>query len=278
MSILQTIEDSYILCNNDPNFSVGMRSHLRYMSECGFACLMELNPEGISPFEYLNFAKADVSSKDLRGSINGLSNAKKSIHSTIDCLFEILGLASIYKKTNFPTKIKIIRSIDILPTSVIESLNNKRNLVEHEYKSIGHNEVLELIDVCEMFVRLCYPFLKHMVIRVRVGLNKDERDLFWQLDINKSQIIIYENQNSKSVDSPIGKIYYDISFKNNKKKHLETINIDKKNFDEWAPYLNAFIYCTKKEIIPKNPPYDPKEYEKIMMFGSFKCFTDSSDN
>jgi len=138
--------------------------------------------------------------------------------------------------------------------------------------------VLDLIDICEMFVRLCYPFLKHMVVDLRVGLKEDERDLFWQLDINKSQIIVCENHNSKSTDSPIGKIYYDISFNNNKKKHLKTISIDKKNFDEWIPYLNAFIYCTKKEIIPKNPPYDPKEYEKIMIFRSFKCFTDSSDN
>jgi len=61
MSMLQTIEDSYILSNNDPNFAVGMRSHLRYLSECGYACLMELNPEGINPFMYLNFAKVDVS-------------------------------------------------------------------------------------------------------------------------------------------------------------------------------------------------------------------------
>lgn len=276
MDIFENIKDDYILCNVDPNFSVGTRSNLRYSQEYLYACLMELNPQGIDPLEYLNFAKSDISSNDVRGAINGLGNAKKAIHLTIKCFFEILGLAKVFKKSNFPTKIDIIKSLEAFPTNIIVSLNKKRNFVEHKYKSVDPKEVINFIDITEMFIRLCYPFLKHMVIGIRVGIKKDERDLFWMLDPNKCQVTIYENLNSKSFNSPIGRIYYgDVTGSKPIKRHLKTINIMKSNIDEWIPYLNTFIYCTKKEIIQeKNPPYDPKDYERLMIFQVIKWFPD----
>lgn len=272
MDIFENIKDDYILCNDDPNFSVGARSNLRYSSECLYACLMKLNPEGIGPFEYLNFAKSDISTNDIRGAINGLGNAKKAIHLTIECFFEILGLAKVFKGSKFPIKIEIIKSMDAFPTNIIENLNKKRNFVEHEYKSVDPKEVIDFIDITEMFIRLCYPFLKHMVIGIRVGIKEDERDLFWMLDPNKSQVTIYKNLNSKSFNSPIGRIYYDAASDKISTRHLKTINIMKSNIDEWIPYLNTFIYCTKREIIPKNPPYDPKGYKRLMIFQRISLF------
>ena len=61
MDIFENIKDAYILCNADPNFSVGTRSNLRYSCEYLYACLIELNLQGIDPLEYLNFAKSDIS-------------------------------------------------------------------------------------------------------------------------------------------------------------------------------------------------------------------------
>jgi len=276
MDIFENIKNDYILCNVDPNFSVGARSNLRYSQEYLYACLMELNPQGIDPLEYLNFAKSDISSNDVRGAINGLGNAKKAIHLTIKCFFEILGLAKVFKKSNFPAKINIIKSLEAFPTNIIVSLNKKRNFVEHKYKSVDPKEVINFIDITEMFIRLCYPFLKHMIIGIRVGIKKDERDLFWMLGPYKCQVTVYENLNSKSFNSPIGRIYYgDVTGSKPIKRHLKTISIMKSNINEWIPYLNTFIYCTKKEIIPeKNPPYDPKDYERLMIFQVIKWFPD----
>ncbi|MHB1347840.1 MAG: hypothetical protein ACYCXK_10145 [Candidatus Humimicrobiaceae bacterium] len=237
---------------------------------------MKLNPEGIEPFEYLNFAKSDISTNDIRGAINGLGNAKKAIHLTIECLFEILGLAKGFEGARFPVKLEIIKSMDSFPTSIIENLNKKRNFVEHEYKKVDPKEVVNFIDITEMFIRLCYPFLKHMVIGVRVGIKEDERDLFWMLNPHKSLITIYEKLKSKSLNSPIGRIYYDdVDSDETSTRHLKTINIMKSNIDEWMPYLNTFIYCTKREIIPKNPPYDPKIFKRLMMFQIYKGYPKS---
>lgn len=101
MNIFENIKDDYILSNVDQDFSVGRRSNLRYCSKYLYACLMELNPQGIDPFEYLGFAKSDISSNDLKGAINGLGSTKKAIHLTIDCFFEILGLSKLYKNQIF---------------------------------------------------------------------------------------------------------------------------------------------------------------------------------
>jgi hypothetical protein len=274
MDIFENIKEYYILCNVNPNFSVGMRSNLRYSCEYLYSCIMELNPRGIEPLEYLNFAKSDIYTNDVRGAINGLGNAKKAIHLTIKCFFEILGLEKAYKKSNFPTKIDVIKSLEAFPTNVIVNLNKKRNFIEHEYKSIGPKEVIDFIDITEMFIRLCYPFLKHMVIGIRVGIKEDERDLFWILDPKKFRVNIYENLNSKSFSSSIGRIYYgDINNNELFKRNIKTINIMKSNIDEWIPYLNTFIYCTKREIIKeKNPPYDPKDYERLMTFQVTRWF------
>jgi len=274
MDIFENIKEDYILCNLDPNFSIGMRSNLRYSCEYIYACLMELNPNGIDPYEYLNFAKSDISTNDIRGAINGLGNAKKAIHLIIKCFFEILGLEKIYKKSDFPTKINIIKSLEAFPTNIILSLNKKRNLIEHNYKSIHPKEVIDFIDVTEMFVRLCHPFLKYMVIGIRVGIKEDERDLFWILDPKKSRVNIYENLNSKSFNSPIGRVYHgDINNSMIFKRNLKTINIMNSNIDEWMPYLNTFIYCTKKKITKgENPPYNPKDYERLMTFQVIKWF------
>lgn len=274
MDIFENIKGDYILCNTDPNLSVGMRSNVRYSCAYLYACLMELNPQGIDPFEYLAFAKSDISTNDVRGAINGLGNAKKAIHLTIKCFFEILGLAKVFKRSNFPAKIDIIQSLEAFPTNIIVNLNKKRNFVGHAYKSVDPKEIINFIDTTEMFIRLCYPFLKHMVIGIRVGIKEDERDLFWILDLNKSRVTVYENLNSKSFNSPIGRIYYDVVFGKTSRRHLKTVNILKSNIDEWMPYLNTFIYCTKKEIIPKNPPYDHKHYERLMIFQNTKLFLD----
>lgn len=272
MDIFENIKGHYILSNVDPNFAAGRRANLRYACEYLYASLMELNPKGVDPFEYLNFAKSDISTNELRAALNGLGNAKRAIHLTIDCFFEMLGLANAFRKSKFPTKLDIIQHLEAFPTTVIKNLNKRRNFVEHDYTTVEINEVIEFVDITEMFLRLCYPFLKHMVIGIHVGLKNDERDIVWILDLKNSQINIYENLDSKSFNSPIGVIFYNFSDDETNKKHIKSISIEKSNMDEWLSYLNAFVYCTKRAIIPVYPPYNPEEHERLMIFRSTLIF------
>ncbi len=245
---------------------------MRYACEYVYASFMELNPGGLEPFDYLNFAKSDISAKDIRGAINALGNAKKAIHLTVDCFFEILGLLKAFRKSHFPTKLDIIQQLEAVPTNVTKNLNSKRNYVEHEYKTIDISEAIDFVDITEMFLRLCYPFLKHMVIGIHVGLRGNSKDISWVLNPYKSQISIYENLNSKSFNSPVGIIYYNFSEDENDRTLLETIDIRDSNLDDWLPYLNTLVYCTKRAIIPKNPPYDPAHYKRLMVFESLQIF------
>jgi hypothetical protein len=111
-----------------------------------------------------------------------------------------------------------------------------------------------------------------MVIGIHVGLKDDARDLNWILNPKKSQINIYENLNSKSFNSAVGIIYYNFSVRENDRKHLKTIDIKKSNLGDCLSYLNTFIYCTKRAIIPENPPYDPEDYERLMVFQAEHTF------
>jgi hypothetical protein len=270
---IEDVKDCYILCNIDPNFAVGRRANLRYACEYVYASLIELNPGGLEPFDYLNFAKSDISAKDIRGAINALGNAKKAIHLTVDCFFEMLGLLKAFRKSDFPTKLDIIQQLEAFPTNVTKNLNSKRNYVEHEYKTIDISEAIDLVDITEMFSRLCYPFLKHMIIGIHVGLKGNSKDISWVLNPYESQICIYENLNSKSFNSPVGIIYYDFSKDENDRTLLEAINIRDSNLDDWLPYLNTLVYCTKRAIIPENPPYDPAHYKRLMVFERLQMFS-----
>ena len=272
MDKLERIKGQYILCNHDRNFALGKRVRLRYACEYIYARLMELNPGGIDPFEYLDFARLDTSGGDVRGAINALGHAKRAIHLTIDCFLEILGLAEAFRKSNFPTKLNVIQELEAFPTLILDNLNKKRNFVEHDYRRIDIDEVVEFIDITEMFLRLCYPFLKHMVIGIHVGLKGDTRDIDWVLNPETSQIKIYENLNSQSFDSPIGIIYYNFSEDKNDRRHVEIIDIGESNMQTWVPYLNTFIYCTKRAIIPESTPYDPEHYERLMVFQTHSIF------
>jgi len=90
---IEEILSNYIIKGVDPYFSQGHRSNLRYAAkEYLYAVLMEINPKGIDPLDYLYFAKADLLTKDLRGAINALGNAKRAIHLLIDSFLELFGL------------------------------------------------------------------------------------------------------------------------------------------------------------------------------------------
>ena len=270
--MFENIKNSYILSNIDDDFAVGSRRNLRYACGNIYACLMELNPKGLDPFKYLSFAKSDISSGDDRGGINGLGNAKKAIHLTIDCFLEIIGLAKAYKKLNFPAKLDIIDSLEAFPTNVIRDLNSKRNFIEHDYKTISIREAVNFVDIAEMFLRLCYPFLKHMVVGIHTSFKDGEKDIKCVLSHSECKIYIYENLKSRSFNSPIGIIYYNFSDDKRDKKLIKKIGINLSNSDEWLPYLSTFVYCTKKAIIPENPPYNTKEYERLMLFQSHRSY------
>jgi hypothetical protein len=264
---IKNILSNYVVKGVDPYFSQGHRSNLRYATrEYIYAVLMEINPKGIDILDYLYFAKADLLSKDLRGSINALSNAKRAIHLLIDSFLELFGLKKIYGEDNFPTKLEIIERIEAFPTRLLKHLNKKRNLIEHDYDQIGLDESQEFVEIAEIFLKLCYPYLKYSMIGTRVGEINSDKDIEWLLDPNTSEINISECQGASKIETEHGPIYYNFKSKPKKIK-LNVIKMNKRNVEEWIPILNTFLYCTQKRISHREvPPYRAEDYSRIMKF------------
>jgi hypothetical protein len=264
---IKNILSNYVVKGVDPYFSQGHRSNLRYATrEYIYAVLMEINPKGIDILDYLYFAKADLLSKDLRGSINALSNAKRAIHLLIDSFLELFGLKKIYGEDNFPTKLEIIERIEAFPTRLLKHLNKKRNLIEHDYDQIGLDESQEFVEIAEIFLKLCYPYLKYSMIGTRVGEINSDKDIEWLLDPNTSEINISECQGASKIETEHGPIYYNFKSKPKKIK-LNVIKMNKRNVEEWIPILNTFLSCTQKRISHREvPPYRAEDYSRIMKF------------
>lgn len=247
MTTFDDLKDSrYLFKNYTLGFTEGNRKHLRYALESGFAYYTRLNQNGPEPFEYLNYAKDDINSNQKQGPINSLGNAKRAIHLTIDKLFKVWGLKEAYARVNFPIKLEVMKRLGVFPTRLLENLNSKRNLIEHDYVSIGIDETKDFIEITEMFLMLAHPYLKHMTISAFIGLENDDRCIEWAVEIYDCQIAIYEITCSTFIDTPVGQVYYNIPIDEKDKKLLQTIKITRSNQDEWLFQLELFVYLTKR--------------------------------
>ena len=103
MLSIKTLQKEYFTITTDNDFALGNRSNLTYAAPCYFAHLSKLNESGPEPYQYLEFAKADIMSSDERGAINALGNAKRAVHLTIESFLKILGIGNNLKKHIFPT-------------------------------------------------------------------------------------------------------------------------------------------------------------------------------
>lgn len=240
----------------DSDFAVGRRTHLRYAFCSAFAGWGKINSNGPEPFEYLEYAKSDLMSGKPGSAINALGNAKRAIHLTLVSFLEIIGLEPAYGKARFPAQLSIIQKLNAFPTRMLKNLNQKRNVVEHEYKAIEIDESADFVDVAEMFLLLAYPYLQQTVVSAYVGIEGDDRCLAWVLDL-PSKVCIYEIRDYRIVNSPIGNLYYPHSSDHNSWSPLQTISITKANEDEWLPYLDLFVYWSKRLMTrPSNEVVD----------------------
>ena len=112
-------------------------------------------PFKLTPLDFLKFAKEDFNEKNIRNLINSLSNIKRSINCQID---QILFIFGFYKKRqSFPEKIEFIKDIGITTPEIIEKINRKRNLLEHEYDIPSHEDVSDAIGIAELFIETVKP-------------------------------------------------------------------------------------------------------------------------
>jgi len=124
------------------------------------------NPFELSAREFLRFSKEDFKSKNKKGNINALTNAKRAIDCQIDTAFTLFGIQydSIPISSNkvieltglmdidLPHKLKLIQALDFAPSVLISKTRILRNRLEHYYQIPDEEEVKEAIELAELFV------------------------------------------------------------------------------------------------------------------------------
>ena len=188
----------------------------------------------------------------------------------MDALLEVWGLDTAYGKAKFPDKLTIMQELNAFPTRLIGDLNRKRNLVEHEYESVKHQEAAVFVDIAEMFLLLAYPFLKHAVIGAYVGLENDNRCLEWKISFPEREVHVSIVHCEKFLETPIGYVYYNIHSEN--KRSLQSVlPIKRTNLKEWLPFLDLFVYCTKRAAV-RLPEKDDRGHGFFMLSQSLNFF------
>lgn len=245
---LDTFHGSYALRKMDPDFSKGHRHFIRYATPSRLIHLDNLNPNGPDPFDYLHYAKEDLLTNDTRGAINALGNTKRAIHIIVDKLLWIFGVEKAFSKSNFPDKLKIISDLEVFPVGIINILNQERNYVEHEYKSISPREVEKFIDITELLLLVTYPLLRSAVVGVIVGTDESDGCYEWVLSVTNSTLTNYLITHDKFISTEIGTIHYNFEH-DRKSEQIENFIITKNNTNKWLPVLNLLAYLTKSRAL-----------------------------
>jgi hypothetical protein len=149
-------------------------------------------PFKILPRDFLTFAEFDLASEYDHHLINSLSNTKRAIECQLDCLLYGFGLFERSKNQhwNFPNKVECMNNIGIISPRILQKINKKRNLLEHEYVLPQKEETEDALDVANLFVAYteryvsnalldCEPSNDTMSVVFRVKLDyKNNRMLF----------------------------------------------------------------------------------------------------
>lgn len=109
----------------------------------------------LEPRDFLNFAVEDSTGlENERNRINCLGNCKRAIDSQVDCLIRRLGFLPLSRREhwNIPRKIKFISASGIVVPRILQSVNQVRNQLEHEFVSPSKRQVEDALDVVMLFI------------------------------------------------------------------------------------------------------------------------------
>lgn len=136
--------------------------------ECRLSC-KKVSLYDIEAQQFLSFAQQDLEENTERGLVNTLRNAKSAIGCRIDELLALSNLKGMSSSrfywnlpNDLPYKMNVLRTLGIPAPKVLKNLiNQKRNLLEHEYvKPVEKEEIQNIVDVAELFLKATDPFIE----------------------------------------------------------------------------------------------------------------------
>jgi hypothetical protein len=123
----------------------------------------------LSAKSFLSFAREDMKAERPRGLINALSNAKRAIDCKTDSYLSALGfspktlgkqigpavvasLAQFSPELDRPLKFRVLESLGIVTTAIVNRVRKIRHMLEHEYKKPSPASVRDAIDIASLYV------------------------------------------------------------------------------------------------------------------------------
>jgi len=111
-----------------------------------------LTNTAVTAEQYLLFASRDLEDESERGAINALGNIKRALHQTVDTLLQGYGLLARNKRLSFPQKLQLIDAAGLFSLSILSTLNEERNSLEHDYGMPTHGRAEEALDVVRLWL------------------------------------------------------------------------------------------------------------------------------
>lgn len=104
----------------------------------------------LMPFDYLDFAEAEIEAGTPSARINCVAHLKRAIECELDTFLRVYGLQSAAK--NFPQKLRFAADAGLFSSRSIGKLNKARNRLEHEYAIPDSLELENYFDIATGFV------------------------------------------------------------------------------------------------------------------------------
>jgi len=187
----------------------------------------------ISPEQYLKYAKEDFALGCPKNLINALGNAKRAIDSHTDLIINAFGFTDDNFKGSSETrrfinqyyvndqnegltdKIKLLQILGFSPSFLISKIRKIRNGMEHDYVIPSKSEVLEAIEIAELFInasmrRFLY-FNSDIEISSNYTINNTGRTKY--IEIDGQMLHLKFNEDNKVIDVNPYKRYTSYSLK-----------------------------------------------------------------
>ena len=148
-------------------------------------------PFDLRPKDFLNFAESDLNNICSHGSINALTNIKRAIDCQLDSLLYAFGLLEISKENrwSFPYKSELLTKIGVVSPRILKKINQKRNLLEHDYAKPDAEQVEDALDIANLFLLYTNKYLLNALTECEL-FDQDRNDLAANLLYKEHKIIL----------------------------------------------------------------------------------------
>jgi hypothetical protein len=171
-------------------------------------------PFQIKPNNFLKFADSDLHSTYEHHFVNALSNIKRAIDCQVDSLLFGFALFEESKKrfANFPQKIEVLNSLGIISPRILQKVNKKRNLLEHEYVKPVDDDVEDAYDIATLFIVYTDKFLFKALVECNVINKKQDENIEFVLDYRAKKLALFNEvwENKEIIKKPLVELTPDL--------------------------------------------------------------------